>query len=393
MYVIKAKLYNRNKPETLAVELLFPIKDYTETYRKLSAAGMGDAVKRDCQVTEIDSSYHALNGLCGTEVNVDELDYLAKRLDSFSEPEALQFEGVAAAKGIMAIDDLINLTFSCTQATVISDFSNLNAAGKDHYLNTHGGSAPVSVMDALDGADEARKLIESSAGIVTPFGVVYDNGMTLECYYNGHEFPAYLYDVPVLTLDVTKKSEQGGPFTCLPLPMPDVCLRRALERGGFRGPDDMIIDMTVMSVSSDIFRWIEPLYETPEGMNAAAKVIEGLSDKDVTRLCAAAEYIEPGNASQLRELAERIDDFTFYEDVRTPEEYGRKLITEMGGFLRDADMDDFFDFEGFGNHRLENGRGEFLDEGYIRYDGDAPLEDLFPQARQTPGQGITMGGL
>ena len=393
MYVIKARLSNPARAEAQPVEIEFPIKDYEETYMRLAAAGMTNAVVRESRVASLDSSYHALNGLWGTEVNADELDYLAKRLDSFSDREARQFEGVAAAKGIADIEGLINLTFSCTQATVISDFSNLNAVGKEHYLNTHGGSAPVAVIDALDGADEARTLIENSAGTVTPYGVVYDNGMTLECYYNGHEFPGYLYDPPVLTLDVTKKSEQGGPYTCLPLPMPDVCLKRALERGGFSGPDDMIIDMTVMSVSSDIFRWIEPLYEKPQEMNDAARAIGDLSEKDVAKLCAVSEYIEPGNAAQLRELAERIDDFEFYEGVSTPEEYGRKLITEMGGFLRDAEMEDFFDFEGFGNRRLESERGAFIDEGYVRYDGDAPLEDLFPQNRQSPGQGMTRGGI
>ena len=37
--------------------------------------------------------------------------------------------------------DLINLSFCCQQATVITDFSDLEAVGRNHYLNTHGGCA------------------------------------------------------------------------------------------------------------------------------------------------------------------------------------------------------------------------------------------------------------
>ena len=46
--------------------------------------------------------------------------------------------------------------------------------------NLHGGSASVDELNALDGKKTARQLIESGSGTVTPYGVVYDNGMKLE---------------------------------------------------------------------------------------------------------------------------------------------------------------------------------------------------------------------
>ena len=81
---------------------------------------------------------------------------------------------------LFELNDLINLTFCCQQATVITDFSDLAAIGRDHYMNLHGGSASVN---ALDGKGTARQLIESGSGTVTPYGVVYDNGMKLEQVY------------------------------------------------------------------------------------------------------------------------------------------------------------------------------------------------------------------
>ena len=51
---------------------------------------------------------------------MDELDCLAKRLDSFDTGETAQFQSMAEKLDLHSITDLINLTFCCQQATVIS---------------------------------------------------------------------------------------------------------------------------------------------------------------------------------------------------------------------------------------------------------------------------------
>ena len=76
--------------------------------------------------------------------------------------------------------DLINLTFCCQQVTVIADFTDLEAVGRDHYLNLNGGCASTEDLNNLDGYETALLLIDSGAGTITPYGVVYDNGMKLE---------------------------------------------------------------------------------------------------------------------------------------------------------------------------------------------------------------------
>ena len=57
-------------------------------------------------------------------------------------------------------------------------------------MNLHGGSASVDELNKLDGKGTARQLIESGSGTITPYGVVYDNGMKLEQIYDGRFFPA-----------------------------------------------------------------------------------------------------------------------------------------------------------------------------------------------------------
>ena len=194
-YVIQAVLSNAQHPEYGQVTIPFPIpnQNYDCTIELLEPLEIGDTLRQDCQVDELDSFYTVLNALIGTQVTLDELDYLAKRLDSFDDGEAAQFQGMAHKLGLSKIKDLINLTFCCQKATVITDFSDLEKIGREHYMNLNGGCARTEDLEALDGTETAYLLIDSGAGTVTPYGVAYDNSMKLEPLYNGRQFPEYLY--------------------------------------------------------------------------------------------------------------------------------------------------------------------------------------------------------
>ncbi len=121
-YVIKTVLSNARHPENGQVTIPFPIpnQEYDRVLEQLETLEIGDAIRQDCQVEELDTFYGVLNRMAGKEVNLDELDYLAKRLDSFDDGEAEQFQAMAYKLNLADIKDFINLTFCCQQATVIS---------------------------------------------------------------------------------------------------------------------------------------------------------------------------------------------------------------------------------------------------------------------------------
>nr|WP_325295924.1 hypothetical protein [uncultured Oscillibacter sp.] len=192
-YVIKAVLSNPQCPGYGQVTVPFPIPDqeYDQTMELLSGLEIGDALEQDCRVNEQDSWYGVLDVLEETTVNVDELDYLTKRLDSFCDDEAERFQAMAHKLGLKRIQDFINLTFCCERATVISDFSKLEEAGRNYRMSLNGGSMPMDELKALDGRKEALQLIATGYGTVTPYGVIYDNGMELEQLYDGRHLPIY----------------------------------------------------------------------------------------------------------------------------------------------------------------------------------------------------------
>ena len=181
----------------------FPIPrdQYAHCMELLAAPEIGDVLKADCKVEEVDSFFSVLKRTEMLTVNVEELNYLAKRLDSFDTGEAAQFQAMAHKLELFELKDLINLTFCCQQATVITDFSDLAAVGRNHYMNLHGGSASVDELNALDGKKTARQLIENGGGTITPYGVVCDNGMKLEQIYDGRFFPCYYYEPYAIILD------------------------------------------------------------------------------------------------------------------------------------------------------------------------------------------------
>ena len=144
--MMQAVLSNPSHPEYGVATIPFPIPrdQYAHCMELLEALGaleIGDAVKADCKV---------------------------EKIDSFDTGEAAQFQAMAHKLELFELKDLINLTFCCQQATVITDFSDLAAIGRDHYMNLQGGSVSVDELNALDGEETARQLIENGGGTVTP---------------------------------------------------------------------------------------------------------------------------------------------------------------------------------------------------------------------------------
>ena len=206
---IKTALYNTDHLEYGIVTIPFPIpKDqYDSTIKMLEAFDIGDPRERDCMVREVLGPVPSLKCLEGTQINVDELDYLVKRLDSFSDDEIAQFQAMAFKLGKLNMTGLINLTFCCQEATVITDFSDLEGIGRAHYMNLYGGGASIEELEQLDGVETALLLITENEGTITPYGVVYANGMQLSQIYQGRNFPEYLYEESLMTVSLRSVHE------------------------------------------------------------------------------------------------------------------------------------------------------------------------------------------
>ncbi len=392
--MIHAVLGNPNHPEYGVASIPFPIPhdQYAHCMDLLEALEIGDAVKADCQVQEIDSFYSVLKRTEKLTVNVEELNYLAKRLDSFDAGEAAQFQAMAHKLELSELKDLINLTFCCQEATVITDFSDLAAVGRDHYMNLHGGCATVAELEALNGEKTARQLIESGSGTVTPYGVVYDNGMKLEQVYDGQFFPCYYYEPHATTVAVTSKSEPENTdnITWLYLPMAQEEIDRALQRAGITDFADLRLRLEDSQLPNEVNVLLDMEHESLANLNALAQATDALSTDDIKKLCAVVTLAKPQNAEQVKNLAENLDLFDFAPDAHSPAEYGKYMIQQSGHYEFDENLDEFYDYEGYAQQHMNEEDGMFTDRGYIAYKEYFSLEKIMEGGQ---GGSMEMGGM
>ena len=378
--MIQAVLGNPNHPEYGVATIPFPIPrdQYAHCVELLEALEIGDAVKADCKVERIDSFYTVLKRTEMLTVNVEELNYLAKRLDSFDTGEAAQFQAMAHKLELFELKDLINLTFCCQQATVITDFSDLAAVGRNHYMNLHGGSAKTDELKALDGEAVARSLIAGGGGTVTPYGVVYDNGMKLEQVYDGRFFPCYYYEPNAITVAVTAKSEPEDTehITWLYLPMTQEEIERTLQRAGIMNPADARLRLEDTQLPDVVDALLDIEQESLADLNALAKAARPLSNDNIIKLGAAVAMAKPQSAEEIKMLVESLDLFDFVPGVHTPTEYGKYMIQESERFEYDENLEAFYDYEGYALQRMNEENGMFTDRGYIAYKGGVALKEV-----------------
>jgi len=392
--IIQAVLSNPSHPEYGVATIPFPIprNQYTHCMELLEALEIGDAVKADCKVEKINSFYTVLKRVEMLTVNAEELNYLAKRLDSFDTGEAAQFQAMAHKLELFELKDLINLTFCCQQATVITDFSDLAAVGRDHYMNLHGGSAKTEELDALDGKGTARQLIENGGGTITPYGVVYDNGMKLEQVYDGRFFPCYYYEPNVITVAVTSKNEPEDTehITWLFLPMEREEIDRALLRGGITDPSEIRMSLEDSWLPHEVLDLLDMDHVDITELNALVQALDEFSDMSIRKYAAAAVMARPHTTEQAKHLAENLDLFDFAPSASTPEEYGKYMIQQSGRFEYDENLDAFYDYEKYGTERMNEEDGMFTDRGYIAYKGYISMEEVMNGSQSSH---MEMGGM
>ena len=392
--MIQAVLGNPHHPEYGVATIPFPIPhdQYAHCMELLGALEIGDAVKADCKVEEINSFYTVLKRAEMLTVNVEELNYLAKRLDSFDTGEAAQFQAMAHKLELFELKDLINLTFCCQQATVISDFSDLAAVGRDHYMNLHGGSASVDELNKLDGEETARRLIENGSGTITPYGVVYDNGMKLEQVYDGRCFPCYFYEPKPIAVALASKVELEDTehITWLYLPMVQEEIDRALQRAGITDPTDVWLRLEDTQLPNEVDVLLDMEQESLADLNTLAQATEALSSDAIKKLGAVVALAKPQNAEQVKNLVENLDLFDFAPGAHSPAEYGKYMIQRSGHFDYDENLDEFYDYEGYALQRMNEEDGMFTGRGYIAYKGYTSLAEIMDGSQSSH---MEMGGM
>lgn len=376
--IFTAILSNPDHPEYGVVSVPFPIPNnqYDEITEMLRQLEIGDPIMQDCKLEEISGETSVLKHMEKTRVNVDELDYLSKRLDGFDQYEKTQFEGIAYRLGVCSVDELINLTFSCQEVTVVTDFNDFEALGRRHYLTMNGG-ASAEEMQKNNFCKLALDLLEGAVGRVTPYGVVFDNDFNYDEYYDGLHFPEYRYEDCVMEIEmVSRFADEDAPVSYLYLPMPQTQIEHTMLRAGIDSYGDMRLRFLESELPTEIDAALDMEHEELGALNEMCAAIAKLDSGNREKLGAAVTLAQPEYASQIRQLAENIELFEFVPKVHTAEELGKYMIMESGHYEYDENLAGYIDFEKYGADRVERDGGAFTDRGYVSYHGTLSLDEL-----------------
>lgn len=105
-------------------------------------------------------------------VNLDEVNFLGKRMDSFFGDEEYQFYEAMKFEGFDTLPDLINLSFNLGRYPLIQDIGDMGKIGRE-YLLTVKGCLPADDADDPKYAEFGRELIQSGKGVFTEHGLLF----------------------------------------------------------------------------------------------------------------------------------------------------------------------------------------------------------------------------
>ncbi len=387
---------NPGHPEYGVATIPFPIPkaDYGNCLFTLTALDIGNVLTADCKVEEISEDSPVFQRLVGSAVNVDELDYLVKRMDSFDKRELAQFHAVAISQNFHEVKDLINLTFCCQNVPIVQDFTDLQKVGQHCYMVKNGGAMTMEDAQSIDFKKEALKLLLNEEGKVTQYGVIYDEGFALEQLYEGRRFPQYRYEDCVMEVEVTTAKEIAENITpvCHALPMSAMQLERAMQRDGFADGEELELRFMESNLPVEVDVLLDFESESLADLNAMCQAAADFTAEDYAKLGAAARFTKPATATALQNLAQQLDLFDFIPGIQTPQEYGKHMIMESGHFEYDENLAGYYNFEKYGVERMEQEYGEFNERGYISYHGAVSIPELLGGV-DCERMDMTMGGM
>lgn len=320
-------------------------------------------------------------------VNLDELNYLAKRMESFFGTEEEQFYEAMKQEGFTELKDLINLSFNLNKYCLIQNIGNMGKIGQEYLLNRD-GSIPANDDANPKYAEIGRRLMQSGTGIVTEHGILFvDEDVQFQELYDGQVFPPYLYDASILC---TAKAEYHGKVEYLYLP----CERAAIDKsiGRLGAPDAESVSIILDDFMVDNPEWMRRLREmtSSESIYDINDLVGAIinADMQLDKLTAVAEYAGVEDAKSITALANSLGLFTLIEGAEDNEDVGKHFVEHDPDYGVPETVVDFIDYDMLGEHIADELNGLFVSSGFVCMESGYSISDVLDT-----DQGIHMGGM
>ncbi|MBZ2175630.1 antirestriction protein ArdA [Schnuerera sp. xch1] len=361
MYITIKKSNDDSKIKTI----WFPMEEM-ELQEICNEVGIETSTGVNCYV-ENSRDERFLNILEDKNVNIDELNYLMKRFDSFSPREIEKFYAAAFTEEAKSMADLINLSFNLHCYSLINNFSDFNKLGKDLYL-TEKMAVASDDLEKMDGEAYALDVIKNNkTARVTPYGVLYRNSNEIEQVYNGKQFPPYGWKESMATVELKAKEVHEFIY----LPCSDIEIEKALMRLGVSYLQDCEVYIDSHDLPNKVLEMIPDNIRTIEKVDTLNKLASKFKEmgRDMQYFESLMEYVNPKTIDEIFSLAESMYEFELFDGIKDIESYGRYMICESGYFDYDYNLEEYINFKEYGREKMAQENGGFSTKGYIIYHG------------------------
>ena len=329
-----------------------------------------------------------------TFVNLDEINYLAKRMDSFDQKELFSFFAAVEAGDYVSTKDLINLTFNLNCYTLIRDVSNLKDIGYNRVLSSR-GCIGVDELEKMDLEKIGRELLSTCKGILTNYGLLFRNeDVAFEEVYKGKGFPSYYYTGgEVLGVAIEKDGEKDYIY----FPCEKTEIERALKRIGAGDISECNKNIDFCGGDEeweDYFNDLLQKNDLPSGhpissaSNRRGAAVEAIAETCYKR-SSVMEFagVTTADTEKVIQLAQNLDEFEYYREIGNDYNLGTKLIENEIGSAAEK-IDDYIDYEKYAQDFLEENGGAYTKYGDVVYlRDDQTLSEILGE------NDIKMGGI
>lgn len=327
------------------------------------------STERNCLMQNVNVLGEPFFMLEGTLCNLDELNYLAKRLDSLDQKEWRPFLAAAEATHADDIAKLINLTFNLHCYSLVDNFNDMEKLGEQLYLNEHISMLPG---ERHDYRQYALEVLAQPPLAAMQYGLVFTNNNQPEQLYNGRQFPQYRYSGDVVGT-LTIHSGNSGGTEYFDLPCEDIALTKALARLGEEWLEDCEYSFEnemLPATACTLFENSEDPTGSFTALNVLGKAMHEQSADQCAAFLALCAWAKPETIADHVRLCENCEDFQFIPGATDLQKYGRKLVLENWK-QPDAAILPHIDFEGYARERQAQIPGQFTEYGLLNYVGSS----------------------
>ena len=328
------KIRAKNGEQT--VDITLPATDMDIQYC-MKCIGIEDIVPVCC-ISEVWDEPSYFGFLKGQTVSMDELNFLARRLDGMTEYEKRVVGVYSSETGIRKMKQLINLTYSLQGLSLLTDLTDGNRVGLRLYLDRHLAISEEE-KSKMDFNAYAQKIFSEGKCKFLPHGILVDQGFQMEEVYNGKTFPEYI-DRPDETVAVLSLENEAGDKEYLYLPTDISAMDKVKKRlniaafaeGIVNGIENIRLPESILPSAEDMCMSLQGDVQKLTLFNEMCQTVSCFDEAKMDRLAMAAGFVGTSEFTDITYIAKHLDEFEIHPQIHTDKEYGEFLVKEAGMF-------------------------------------------------------------